>query len=106
MRVAKSQKKWITPALIIQTCPKEEKNIRVGYTASKKVGNAVLRNKAKRRMRELVKQVFTKSGRIGYDYVLIARPGITQASFKDLIRDLKWSLKRLHDDKVKGEPAN
>jgi len=49
--------------------------LRVGYTCSKKVGNAVARNRAKRRLRALAREVFPTRGRAGWDYVLIGRPG-------------------------------
>ena len=108
LRVAAARQKWISPTVIIQTSKKptpEGGDIRVGYTASKKVGNAVFRNKAKRRLREAVKQVLISGAKKDHDYVLIARREISERSFKELIRDLKWSLKRLHDNsgKKRGE---
>ena len=79
----------------------ETSELRVGYTASKKVGNAVIRNRAKRRMREVTRQVLGKFAHAGHDYVIIARREITDYPFKELIRDLKWALKRLHEDTTK-----
>ena len=108
LRVAKQDKKWISPAMIIQlsTMPDaiEQTDIRVGYTASKKVGNAVLRNKAKRRLREVVKQVMKAEGRKNHDYVIIAREPAVRYPFNEMIRDMKWCLKRLHNrnDNKKG----
>ena len=78
-------------------------DIRVGFTASKKVGNAVLRNKAKRRLREVVRHVMTTEGKENYDYVIIARDVATLNPFNQLIRDMKWSLKRLHDSLDQNE---
>ena len=107
LRVANMRKKWVTPAIIVQVLSNngvEQDQIRVGYTASKKVGNAVQRNYAKRRMREVAKQVLTKKARNDHDYVLIARREIGDYPFSELIRDLKWALKRLHEglDAKKG----
>lgn len=98
LRIAGANQKWVTPAMIVQTCEKlpGEDIIRVGYTASKKVGNAVRRNRAKRRLREAVKLVMSRSAVKGHDYVLIARKEIAEIKFNDLIRDLKWALRRLH----------
>ncbi len=63
--------------------------IAVGYTATKKLGNAVLRNKAKRKMRELAKKVITKYGKNNSYYVLIAKTSIFKTSFLDLENELK-----------------
>ncbi len=107
LRVARADKSWVTPGFIVQACLKDETAPMVGYTASKKVGNAVQRSRAKRRMREIAKQVLTKNGQGKHDYVLIARKAILDLPFKDLIRDLKWSLKSLHDNNHKdGEREN
>ena len=63
--------------------------IAVGYTATKKIGNAIKRNKAKRLMRELAKKVLIKYGKINSYYVLIAKNSIFSASFKTLEIELK-----------------
>lgn len=106
LRVAATRKKWVSPMMIIQMSTDQNKNTRVGYTASKKVGNAVIRNKAKRRLREVVKQVMNRTVKAGHDYVIIARNGIESYPFKELIRDMKWSLKRLHEDAHKRQQSN
>ena len=107
LRVAGMRQKWVTPAMIIQVLSNrnnDSEEVRVGYTASKKVGNAVQRNFAKRRMREVAKKVFPNKAKEGHYYVLIARREISEYSFNELIRDLKWALKRLHEglDAKKG----
>ncbi|MBT5185511.1 MAG: ribonuclease P protein component [Kordiimonadaceae bacterium] len=104
LRVAGLRKKWISKAMVVQVAAKpsgEKEGIRVGYTASKKVGNAILRNKAKRRLREVVKKVMAEDAKLNYDYVIIARKEITEYPFNELIRDMKWCLRKLHDDKSK-----
>lgn len=74
-----------------------ETPIRVGYTCSKKVGNAVMRNRAKRRLREVARTVLPQLGQPGYDYVLIGRNGATtDRSFADLTNDLRTALRKLH----------
>ncbi len=59
-----------------------DNSIYVGFTATKRIGKAVFRNKAKRRMRELAKKVLTKYGKINYYYVFIAKNKILDESFK------------------------
>ena len=68
---------------------------RFGFTASKKVGGAVQRNKAKRRMRSLVFDVIKKFEQKGWDYVLIARKETVHRKYQKLKNDLIWAIKNL-----------
>lgn len=79
-------------------------DIRIGYTCSKKVGNAVARNHAKRRLREIARTGLPKGGIAGWDYVLIGRNSVTSnRDFADLQSDLAYALRRLHQpSKTKG----
>lgn len=71
--------------------------IRIGYTCSKKLGNAVARNRAKRRLREVARAVLPLAGRPGWDYVLVGRPGATaDRLFADLLADLTRALGQIH----------
>lgn len=71
--------------------------IRVGFTASKKVGNAVARNRAKRRLRAIARTTLPACGHPGWDYVLIARAGVTAIRpFGDLEQDLIRALEKIH----------
>jgi ribonuclease P protein component len=71
--------------------------VRFGVTATKKVGNAVARNRAKRRLRALAREVLPEGGRPGWDYVLVARPDSTATlPYDDLRRDLARMLARIH----------
>jgi len=68
---------------------------RVGFTVTKKAGNAVERNRIRRRLRAAVKSLTDKT-RPGFDYVLIARREAIATPFADLLKDLERALKRLH----------
>ncbi len=73
---------------------------RIGFTASKKIGNAVLRNRAKRRMRALAREVLANVAQPGWDYVLVARPEATVTrAYGDLVADLQSALRAVHRGK-------
>jgi len=97
LAVAASGKKWVTPGMIIQFLPKSEAlHLRFGLTASKKVGNAVCRNRARRRLRELVSaHLKTATLAQGGDIVLIARPQTVTRGFADLKADLLAAFAKL-----------
>ena len=69
-----------------------DNNIAVGYTATKRLGGAVIRNKAKRRMRELARKIISKYGKINFYYVLIAKSSLLKRPFKELELELKKSI--------------
>ena len=83
--------------MIVQTKKNDLRTVRVGITCSKKVGNAVVRNRAKRRLRATAREVLPTWGRVGFDYVLIGRHGSTISSeFKNLKNDFISALEALH----------
>jgi ribonuclease P protein component len=69
---------------------------RIGFTASRKIGNAVARNRAKRRMRAAARERLPLSARPGHDYVLVARAGILTRDFKALLGDLMAAMTAAH----------
>jgi ribonuclease P protein component len=96
LAVAKDGRKWVAPGLILQAgVPRNETALRYGLTASGKIGNAVVRNRARRRLRALVHEVLPRHAVPGRDYVLIARATTISRDYADLAQDLKTSLKKL-----------
>lgn len=68
---------------------------RLGFTVTKKIGSAVVRNRIRRRLREAARQVFPDGALSGFDYVAIARPAALTADFSALLDDMKRALLRL-----------
>jgi ribonuclease P protein component len=94
LRAARARK-VVLPGFILQirTRNDQDPSIRVGFTCSKKVGNAVARNRAKRRLRELARLVLPQHGKTGHDYVLIGRAGKTAThGFGQMMAELEQAL--------------
>ncbi len=100
LRVAAARRKWAAPGLILQAAAQPEAPesaeaiTRVGFTASRKVGNAVKRNRARRRLKALAAEMIGAGADPGLDLVLIARPATVDRPFDELRRDLAQSLQR------------
>lgn len=99
LKAARSRQK-ATPGFILQGRERGgDGRIRVGFTCSKKVGNAVARNRAKRRLREIARAVIPANGRPGWDYVLIGRAEATATRTFDVMKsDLADALMGMHAD--------
>jgi ribonuclease P protein component len=99
LRLAASCRKAVTLGLILQAAARppslEGQTVRVGFTASRKVGNAVVRNRAKRRLRAAAARILSGDGRPGTDYVLIARGTTAARPFAALVEDLETALRRV-----------
>lgn len=104
LRVGRARKRWAAPGLILEVAarPPEdgdpdhtEAAPRVGFTASRKIGNAVARNRARRRLRAAVEKVMAPHAKSRRDYVIIARQATAERPFTDLMLDLETALKRL-----------
>ena len=77
--------------------------MRLGLTVSKKVGNAVTRNRMKRRFRELARAILPEAGQAGADHVLIGREGGVERDFAAMRGELSQALARAREGK--GDPA-
>lgn len=94
-------RRWGTPSLVLETRPRPgatggDEEARFGFTVSKKIGGAVVRNRVRRRLRALVAALRPSDVRSGCDYVVIARPGAVGRTFSDLAADLQQALNRVH----------
>ncbi|MGV6812787.1 MAG: ribonuclease P protein component [Brevirhabdus sp.] len=99
---ASRARRKVMPGFILQARQRRTEEppaplIRVGYTCSKKVGNAVARNKAKRRLREIARAHVPTHGYGGWDYVLVGRAGVTAGiPFVELCAQLQQALASIH----------
>ena len=96
LRARNHGQKALARGLVIQAVRRESEIWRVGLTASKKIGNAVCRNRARRRMRALARQHLAPLARPGVDYVLIARHDTISCNWQDLVTGLKKAIGYLH----------
>ncbi|HXV26087.1 MAG TPA: ribonuclease P protein component [Alphaproteobacteria bacterium] len=99
LKVAASRRRWVTPGLILQVAESSaagpQSLFRLGFTASRKVGGAVQRNRARRRLRAAAAGVMPLHAARGMDYVLVARAETVTRPYASLLGDLEAALKRL-----------
>ncbi|HVZ99122.1 MAG TPA: ribonuclease P protein component [Caulobacterales bacterium] len=98
--------KAVRPSLIVEARRRAPEGlVGLGLTASRKVGNAVARNRARRRMREAARQLFPSLASPGVDYVLVARAATPDAPWASLLDDLGNALIRLRAELEPAKPA-
>ena len=91
--------RYVAPSLVLQARRRNGEPAelaRFGFTATKGLGGAVVRNRARRRLREAVRLTGPAHAVEGYDYVLIAREGTVKRRFTELIKDLERALAKVH----------
>ena len=99
-------RKVATAPFVLQALGRADNGpIRVGFTVSKKVGNAVERNRVRRRLKDVVKR--SAAGRLlcGHDYVLIGRRAALKLPFDRLVEEFKTALRRLEPRVVRSSPS-
>jgi ribonuclease P protein component len=91
-------RRWAADAFMLQARDRrDDAGARVGFTCSKKVGNAVARNRAKRRLRAAAALVLPRVARPGWDYVLIGRAETTASRpFAEMLADLERGVEKIH----------
>jgi ribonuclease P protein component len=90
-------------AFVLQALPRSDQGpVRVGFTVSKKVGNAVERNRVRRRLREIVRLSRAGALRPGHDYVLVGRRAALALPFDRMMQEFDGALRRVHAGKRSG----
>jgi len=105
LRAARQGNKSVTAGLIVQARQRRkgenpdegnENAVRVGFTVTKKVGNAVIRNRVRRRLKAVAAEVLPERVRGGQDLVIIGRMATIKRSYAALIKDLESAIRRLN----------
>jgi ribonuclease P protein component len=92
-------KKAVRTGVVIQARRRDgDLHCGVGFTATKKIGNAVTRNRAKRRLRETARLLLPLHGQPGFDYVFIARAATPDREWPKLLKDVETALTSLVPD--------
>jgi ribonuclease P protein component len=94
LRVAGRGRKVARPGLVLQALSGTGGPLRLGFTATKKIGGAVVRNRAKRRLREAARLTLAEAPPAGWDLVLVARDATATRPFETLLGDLRGALKQ------------
>jgi len=89
-------RKWAAPGLVLQMAQGTPHEVRAGFTVTKRIGNAVVRNRVKRRLREVARAVLPLYALLGSDYVLVGREATLTRPFAVLVDDLKQALRKVH----------
>ncbi|MDE1153920.1 MAG: ribonuclease P protein component [Micavibrio sp.] len=95
-RISRQGKKWVCPAFIMLVLPLDDTApFRLGLTVSRKVGNAVVRNRAKRRLREMVRLFIQARAPKGFDVILISKTAAASIDFDKMSQDFIKGLTHL-----------
>ena len=114
LRAARTGRKVAMRSLVLQARRRDESEtgtpqhdpVRIGFTVSRKVGNAVERNRVRRRLREAVRMRAGSLVRSGHDYVVIGRRAALTTPFARILTDLETALRKIHGSKAHGRTPN
>lgn len=115
LKAARLGKKWVAAGLIVQArqrsqgegpCDGGSDAVRVGFTVTKKVGNAVIRNRVRRRLKAAAAEVLPKYAGPGQDLVIIGRMATINRRFPALVKDLETSIRKLNDNGAAKKPVS
>ncbi|MBT3532333.1 MAG: ribonuclease P protein component [Rhodospirillaceae bacterium] len=105
LHLARTGRKWAAPGLVLQAKLRPEgretikgtdtASVRIGFTVSRKVGNAVIRNRARRRLKAAAENIFPAHGMPGFDYVVIGRAATPKRPWAALQDDMVTALKKV-----------
>jgi len=97
-----------THNMVLQAAPSlsESDDIWVGYTATKKIGNAVCRNRSKRRLRAVVREVLSLYALPHTDYIFIARNSTADCDFSELVKDTVYAIKKINKNFITNENSD
>jgi ribonuclease P protein component len=104
LNIAARGKKAVSHGVIVQALEKPQDQtefappLRLGFTVTKKLGNAVVRNRIKRRLKAAAAEIFPTYGKSCVDYVLIGRIGTLTRPYTDLLGDLKYTLRKIEKE--------
>lgn len=95
VRVAKAGRKAVVPGLVLQALVQPVPGVaRLGFTVTKKVGNAVIRNRTRRRLKEAARLLLREHAVAGVDLVVIGRDTTRARPFTALVDDLRSALRK------------
>lgn len=106
LRLQSAGRRQVTAAFILQAAERTTQataHPRVGFTVTKKIGNAVVRNRVRRRLRALAREVLVPTARCDLDYVLIGRQDALRRDYTKMADDLRKALRRLNAERLPAE---
>jgi ribonuclease P protein component len=106
VRIQKNGQRWVTPAFVLsyEIAPLNGDHAllpnEIGFTITKKIGNAVVRNRIRRRLRHLTRALLPDLNLPGWRIVLLARHEALTRDYNDLGKDLRWAIRKLQEQRA------